>query len=84
MEMLLPLADVIACDRDGDEEKQNKDDCQCHILRAEGLSDEFRMHTSDTGEAYITPEDKRDIIGEIATGLHFSTLQSMPYCWLFP
>lgn len=41
MEMLLPLADVIACDRDGDEEKQNKDDCQCHILRAEGLSDEF-------------------------------------------
>lgn len=51
----VPSADVVACNGDGDEEKQNYDNRQCHVLLTEGLSDQFWMHTPDTGEAHITP-----------------------------
>lgn len=54
-----PSADVVAGEREGSEEEQDHDDGQCHVLLAEGLPDELRVHAPHSGEAHVTPEGER-------------------------
>lgn len=76
-EAFLPSADVVACNGDSGEEKQNDDNGQGHVLLTEGLSDKFRVHTADAGEADITPEDETSRIRDSVA----SSLQNMLCCW---